>query len=151
MFKGKFVHINIIARDWKKLSEFYVQVFGCKPVPPERKLSGKWLDSGTGVTDAEICGIHLRLPGYDDKGPTLEIFRYNKQTEGLKPAVNRPGLAHVAFAVDDVKAVRDDVIAAGGGVIGDLVSADIPGVGKITFVYVTDPEGNIIELQRIVK
>jgi hypothetical protein len=24
---------------------------------------------------------------------------------------------------------------------------DIPGAGRVTFVYLTDPEGNIIELQ----
>ena len=36
---------------------------------------------------------------------------------------------------------------AGGRELGKIVSAPIPGAGTITFVYVTDPEGNIIELQ----
>jgi hypothetical protein len=27
------------------------------------------------------------------------------------------------------------------------VSLDIPNAGRVTFVYLTDPEGNIIELQ----
>jgi len=31
--------------------------------------------------------------------------------------------------------------------VGDLVTAEIAGAGNITFVYMTDPEGNIIELQ----
>jgi predicted enzyme related to lactoylglutathione lyase len=64
-----------------------------------------------------------------------------------KPAVNRPGFAHLAFAVDDVAAARDAVLAAGGGVVGDVVSVAIPDAGQITFAYVTDPEGNVIELQ----
>jgi hypothetical protein len=32
--------------------------------------------------------------------------------------------------------------------VGQVVSPKIPGVGQITMVYLTDPEGNIIELQR---
>ncbi|WP_413927363.1 VOC family protein [Clostridioides sp. ES-S-0006-03] len=33
----KYVHTNIIARDWEKLSEFYKDVFECRKVPPQRK------------------------------------------------------------------------------------------------------------------
>jgi len=62
--------------------------------------------------------------------------------------LNRPGLAHLAFEVDDVEAARDAVLAAGGGRFGDLVTAEIAGAGRITFIYLTDPEGNIIELQK---
>ena len=143
----RFVHVNLIAQDWRKLAEFYEQVFGCTPVPPERNLSGGWLEDGTGVPGAQVQGVHLRLPGYGEQGPTLEVFQYNHQLERQEPAANRPGFAHLAFAVDDVAAARDAVIAAGGGAIGELVSVDIPGAGRITFIYATDPEGNIVELQ----
>jgi len=144
---ARFVHVNIVAQDWKKLARFYEQVFGCIPVPPERNLSGQWLEHATGIPDAEIQGVHLRLPGYGDNGPTLEIFQYNRQKQRQETAANRPGFAHIAFAVDDVEAARDAVIAAGGDPLGELVSLDIPGAGKITFAYVIDPEGNILELQ----
>lgn len=143
----KFVHTNIIAQDWKRLAQFYEQVFGCRPVPPERSLSGQWLEDGTGVPGAEIRGIHLRLPGYGDDGPTLEIFEYSRQEERVETAINRPGFAHIAFAVEGVETAREAVLAAGGGEIGKVVSLDIPNAGRVTFVYLTDPEGNIIELQ----
>ncbi len=146
--KARYTHTNLIAQDWQKLAQFYEQVFGCTPVPPERELAGQWLEEGTGVPKAQINGIHLRLPGYGENGPTLEIFQYNPQKAWLKPAVNRPGFAHIAFAVDDVEAAREAVIAAGGGSVGKVVSLEVPGAGTVTFVYVTDPEGNIIELQR---
>ena len=148
MVNAKYVHTNLTAQDWKKLAQFYEQVFGCTPAPPERKLAGQWLADGTGVPDAEICGIHLRLPGYGDTGPTLEIYQYRRHEERPKTAANRPGFGHIAFAVDDVKAMREAVIAAGGGTLGEVVSLDVPGAGQVTFVYLTDPEGNIIELQR---
>jgi catechol 2,3-dioxygenase-like lactoylglutathione lyase family enzyme len=144
----KFVHVNIVARDWRSLARFYEKVLGCRPVPPERALSGRWLEAGTGVPDAEIRGIHLRLPGFDGEGgPTLEIFQYNVQEGRAATAINRPGLAHIAFAVEDVERAREAVLAAGGSEIGRVVSLDVRGAGSVTFVYVTDPEGNIIELQ----
>jgi predicted enzyme related to lactoylglutathione lyase len=55
---------------------------------------------------------------------------------------------HIAFVVDDVEAARDAVIAGGGQTVGKLVSTEIYGAGVVTFIYVTDPEGNVIELQR---
>jgi predicted enzyme related to lactoylglutathione lyase len=148
MVNARFVHTNLIAQDWKKLARFYEQVFGCMPVPPERKLAGRWLEDGTGVPGAEICGMHLRLPGYGDEGPTLEIYQYNHHEERPETAANRPGFGHIAFAVDDVDAAREAVIMAGGGTLGEVSSLEVPGAGRVTFVYLTDPEGNIIELQR---
>jgi predicted enzyme related to lactoylglutathione lyase len=145
---AKFVHTNLVAKDWKNLAAFYEQVFGCIRVPPERQLSGKWLEEATGVPEARIQGVHLRLPGYGETGPTLEIFHYTSQQKRFATAINRPGFAHIAFAVDDVASARDAVLAAGGGVVGELTTVDIAGAGKITFVYLTDPEGNILELQQ---
>jgi predicted enzyme related to lactoylglutathione lyase len=146
--RARFVHTNLIAQDWKRLAGFYEQVFGCEPVPPARDLKGQWLEDGTNVPGAEIQGIHLRLPGYGGEGPTLEIFWYNRQEDRPPTAVNRPGFAHIAFAVDDVVVARDAVLAAGGGPVGQIVSLRVPGAGTVTFAYVTDPEGNVLELQR---
>ena len=148
MIKAKYKHTNIVAQEWRKLAEFYQRIFGCVPVLPERASTGEWVERCTGVPGAEVSGIHLRLPGYGDDGPTLEIFQYNRAQKRAETAINRPGLAHLAFEVDDVEAARDAVIAAGGARVGDLVTAEIPGAGRITFVYLTDPEGNIIELQK---
>jgi len=146
--KAKYTHTNIVARDWRKVAEFYEQVLGCEPVPPERHAVGQWVEQCTGVPGAEVRGIHLRLPGYGDKGPTLEIFQYNKEEKRSNTAINRPGFAHLAFEVDDVEAAREEVLAAGGRCIGDLVTVEIAGAGTITLIYMTDPEGNIIELQK---
>ena len=145
---ARYVHTNIVARDWKRLAAFYEGVFGCTPVPPERSIRAPWLEKMTGVAGAEIEGVHLRLPGWGDEGPTLEIFQYRPQGACEGKVINRSGFAHLAFAVEDVAAARDAVIAAGGNPVGELISAEVAGVGALTVIYVTDPEGNIIELQR---
>lgn len=144
----RYTHTNIVAEDWRRLADFYEQVLGCEPVPPERASSAEWVERCTGVSGAGIRGIHLRLPGCGENGPTLEIFEYNNTEKRPKTAINRPGFAHLAFEVDEVEAARDEVLAAGGGCVGELVTVDIKNAGTITFIYMTDPEGNIIELQK---
>jgi predicted enzyme related to lactoylglutathione lyase len=151
---ARYVHTNLVAKDWRKLARFYEQVFDCTPVPPERDLSGQWLDEATGIPGVHIQGIHLRLPGYGESGPTLEIFQYDQEVEQPAPArtlrvrADHPGFGHVAFAMDDVEATRQAVLAAGGGELGKVVSVEVTGAGVITFAYLTDPEGNIVEVQR---
>lgn len=145
---AKYTHTNLVAKDWRKLAHFYEQVFGCLPVPPERDLAGRWLEEATGIPNAHLRGLHLRLPGYGADGPTLEIFQYDLEAAGLDPAPNRPGFAHIAFAVDDVESALAMVLSAGGGAIGKRVSLAVPGAGTVEIVYATDPEGNIIELQK---
>jgi len=143
----RYVHTNIVAEDWQTLARFYEEVFDCEPVPPGRNQSGRWLEQGTGVPNAALRGMHLRLPGHGDNGPTLEIYQYDTVEPAGAPAANRRGFGHIAFLVDDVAATRDRVINRGGSELGQLVETDIEAVGRLTFVYLTDPEGNILEIQ----
>ncbi|MGE4537802.1 MAG: VOC family protein [Desulfovibrio sp.] len=143
----RYVHTNIVARDWRALTSFYIRLFDCRPVPPERDLSGDWLDTATGLDGAHITGLHLRLPGHGDTGPTLEIFSYDALDERPEVHANTPGFAHIAFLVDDVAAKAREMLDAGASAVGELVSREVPGVGKLTFRYMRDPEGNMIEIQ----
>lgn len=143
----KYVHTNIISEDWRKLMRFYIDVFDCVPVPPQRSQSGQWLDQGTGVSEAHLEGMHLRLPGHGEQGPTLEIYSYKKMEDKLPPAANRKGIGHLAFEVDDVHRVLQKLLDFEGSTLGRVSSRQIEGLGTITFVYAADPEGNIIELQ----
>ncbi len=142
-----FGHVNIIAKDWRKLSRFYQDVFNCVPVPPQRDLSGPFLEAATGVPQARLQGEHLRLPGLGPAGPTLEIFSYDHMLSKLDAAANRLGVGHLAFHVSDVAAALKKVLAHGGRAIGSIASVTIDGKGVVTFVYAADPEDNIIELQ----
>jgi predicted enzyme related to lactoylglutathione lyase len=144
---ARYVHTNLIAMDWKKLSDFYQQLFGCIPVPPERDFQGPDLEAGSGIPGAHLRGNHLRLPGYGDTGPTLEIFNYSILESRGKTAVNRPGFGHIAFSVEEVAAAQRSVLQAGGKAVGEIVTLQVTTGARVTWCYVTDPEGNIIELQ----
>jgi catechol 2,3-dioxygenase-like lactoylglutathione lyase family enzyme len=147
MIKAKFKHTNIVARDWRSLAKFYQDVLGCVFVPPARNLSGDWLSQGTGVPGAKFEGGHFRLPGHGGDGPTLEIYQYARNEARPATAANREGIAHLAFEVPDVADALQQVLSGGGSQVGRIATADVSGVGKLTFVYAADPEGNILELQ----
>jgi len=146
--RAEYVHTNLIARDWKRLVRFYADVFRCEPKGPERDMSGEWLDRITALCNAHLTGVHLRLPGYGDDGPTLEVFNYDQLIESDLPAANRCGLGHIAFAVDDVEEALEAVIAAGGSAVGKVATTQVDGVGLLRVVYARDPEGNIVGLQK---
>jgi catechol 2,3-dioxygenase-like lactoylglutathione lyase family enzyme len=148
MIRGvRYAHTNIVARDWKSLARFYESVLGCHFVPPEREYSGPTIEAATGVPGSTLCGVHLRLPGASHDGPTLEIYSYSIPADGPAPAVNRPGLAHLAFEVASVGEAREEVLAAGGEPVGDVVTLTTAAGRRVTMCYVTDPEGNVLELQ----
>ena len=143
----KFAHTNIVSVNWKELVDFYAKTFECKIVPPIRKQSGKWLEKGTGLQNAKLEGAHLLLPGYGEKGPTLEIYQYEHIEKQDVVSPNKRGFGHIAFEVENVESILDSLKRNGGTVFGEITKRTIKDVGEITFVYARDPEGNLIELQ----
>lgn len=146
--KIKYVHTNLIARDWEKLAQFYIDVFGCQRIGKERDLKGKWIDRITGINKVRIQGVHLSLPGYKN-GPTLEIFQYEPGNYKLGDSlVNGLGFGHIAFQVESVAMMIAKITAHGGSQLGEYVEKKYQNGGVLKVVYVRDPEGNIIELQK---
>jgi predicted enzyme related to lactoylglutathione lyase len=143
----RYVHTNLIAKDWKKLADFYINVFHCKIVPPERNLSGQWIEDMTGIADVKVNGVHLSLPGFEN-GPTLEIFQYSPEDIiVMDHKINQPGFGHLAFHVDSVQDVLETVLEHGGSQMAKVITKQYETLGLLTAVYVTDPEGNFIEIQ----
>ncbi|WP_374410046.1 VOC family protein [Novosphingobium colocasiae] len=142
-----FRHTNIVSHDPDRLARFYIDVFGCEREGPERHLSGDWIERGTGLAGATITGVMLRLPGFGQSAPRLEIFRVAGAEAAAPAQVTRPGLMHLCFEVDDAQETLDRILAAGGRVLGEIVdSGEVPGVGRADFVYARDPDDNIVEL-----
>lgn len=142
----RYVHTNIIAKDCQKLINFYKEVFRCKTIGETRNLRGEWLDRLTGISNAHIVGEHLCLPGYEEDHPTLEIFSYDTM-ENAASSLNKCGIAHLAFEVDDVEKTLQLLLQKGGSQIGEVVKTKYEDGREAVFVYATDCEGNIVELQ----
>lgn len=74
MIEGvRYGHTNVIAQDWRRLVDFYVTLFGCEPVPPERDSRWAKMDargrkrtmtcatSGASIIDDQWRADPLRL------------------------------------------------------------------------------------------
>jgi predicted enzyme related to lactoylglutathione lyase len=146
--KIKYVHTNIVAKNWKKLADFYIKIFGCTIVPPIRHYKGKDLDSAVKINNVRLNGVHLKLPGYNKSSPTLEIYSYNPSLKKQNRKVNTPGITHIAFEVSDVQKAYKKVIGSGGRKVGKIITLKRTDGKKVTWCYVKDPEGNMIELQK---
>ena len=109
----KFAHTNIVSTNWKDLADFYIKTFACRMVPPIRKQAGKWLEQGTGLKDAKLEGVHLLLPGYGKDGPTLEIYQYQNIEKQASASPNKRGFGHIAFQVENVAIVLQNLIRNG--------------------------------------
>ena len=141
----KFTHVSMVARDTDRLADFYKTVFGCDDAYPRKNMSGELLSQGNGVPNAEIYAAWLTLPGVD--GAFLEIFQYKNIHDRPTPPVNQTGYGHISFEVEDIHATFNAVIEAGGtplSEITDFGTAEAPYV----YVYVRDPEGNVVELEQ---
>jgi len=86
------------------------------------------------VPNAHLKGMHLRLPGFGEGGPTLEIYSYTNMLDKPEPMANRLGLGHLAFEVEDVAKVLEQVLTKGGSALGEIVEAHVEGVGKLTMI-----------------
>lgn len=137
----KFGHVNIVAKDWRALSMFYQNVFGCRPMDPPRAYSGEWIESVVGQQGVMIEGEHIEVPGYGEQGPTLEIFGYKPGGTQGPLKVYDYGFAHICFQVDDVPATLNKILENGGSIISAYADPF-----KERCVYTKDPEGNVVEI-----
>jgi catechol 2,3-dioxygenase-like lactoylglutathione lyase family enzyme len=135
-----FVHIGLVVEDLGETVRFLTLLgFDCSE---PGVFGGDWIDRIIGLEDATVETVMARAPDGTD---IFEVVRFRSPSAGAQeaaPAANRPGLRHVAFKVDDVRAVVDRVREAGWETVGEIVDFQ----GMFLLCYVRGPEGLIVEL-----
>lgn len=135
-------HISITTSNLERLVHFYKEVFGLRESTCVKSFEGDWLQKGIGVV-AKIRVSHL---GFEEGGSEIEIIEYDKSLTTEECLPNREGFSHIAFLVDDVDACVQRVLLFGGKKFGEISEKDFGGQA-LTFIYMRDSDGNIIELQ----
>ncbi len=146
-------HINLVVRDLATMERFYTAALGLRNTR-QVIIHGPWIDAVVGLTGVRAEVIYLDAP----LGQTrLELIHY------LEPAAppahdsvaqpNLPGLRHLAFKVEDIEVVAEQVMAAGGRLLGPVQcvpdsQVTYEGGVRKKLVYFLDPEGNLLELCR---
>ena len=102
-----------------------------------------WLGEVVGVPGATCRIAHLL--GF---GVHLEFIAYDEphQAENVFGPANRPGAAHVAFLVHDIRVFVQRMLAHGATQVGDVAYCTGGHAGGSHAVYLRDPNGVIVEL-----
>ena len=144
---ARYGHTNLVARDWRSLAAFYEEPFGCVPVPPERDYRGPDLEAGTGVPGAALQGAHLRLPGHGRRADARDLpYQPELERPCRRPSTGRAWVTSRSRSMTfPLRSERCWPLAGRPSAKwSPLQTAD----GRhVTWCYVTDPEGNIVELQ----
>jgi catechol 2,3-dioxygenase-like lactoylglutathione lyase family enzyme len=135
-----FVHVGLVVEDLDETVRF-LSLLGFDCGEPG-VFSGDWIGRIIGLEDVTVEVVMVRGPG---GGDVFEVVRFHSPSAGAEepaPPVNRPGLRHIAFKVDDVRGVVDRVREAGWDTVGEIVDYE----GVFLLCYVRGPEGLIVEL-----
>ena len=140
-----FSHIGVCVSDLERSSRFYRDALGFEQV-------GSHHIGDEFASLMEVPGVDLDSVMLARDGVTVELLGFRSPGhvgEAERRPMNRLGLTHLSFLVDDVDAVASAVEGAGGVLIGGTrTTLDVAGV-TLDFVYCTDPDGTRIELMHL--
>ena len=100
-------HFSFTVADMDRSLDFYTRLLGLELVHRQRQAN-RYTSQLVAYEDAELDVAMFRIPGapVGVSGHHLELVQYlNPSGEPIDTATNRPGVAHLAFAVDDIHAM----------------------------------------------
>lgn len=133
-------HIGIVVEDLAAATAFFTAL-GLE-LEGEASVEGGLVDRINGLEGVQADVVILRTP---DDSSKLELAKYRSPAyEGDdRPAPpNAPGIRHILFVVDDIRASLAGLRAHGGELVGELVNYE----DIYWLCYVRGPAGIIVEL-----
>ena len=136
----RFDHVGITVADLDQAVAFFAAL-GLE-IEGRATMEGQFVDTVTGIPDSRSEIVMLRAP---DGGPGVELSSFARpgHQPGSPAAMSTElGLRNVAFEVDDLHAIVDELAADGYGLVG--------GIGQYEnlwlMAYVRGPDGIIVSL-----
>jgi catechol 2,3-dioxygenase-like lactoylglutathione lyase family enzyme len=133
-------HVALRVADIERSGRFYIEAFGARWRTAVMLRDGPMAD----IVFGGIPGTRFKIAvlGFDDGCIELFEFLHPRAPTGPIPT-DKAGLLHFTVQVDDVRAALERVERAGGARYWpDLLDYQM----GFDVMYVTDPDGNIIEL-----
>lgn len=142
-------HLNIVVADLARSVRFYTEVLGFRKTH-DVVMTGEWIEQIIGLKGVEGWVAFVEPP---DGALRIELLEYRTPAGTALPANSRAntlGVRHIAFRVDDIRAMAAKLRAAGVTLFSDPVKVP-PGVVKFaagdkSLCYFLDPDGVILEL-----
>jgi catechol 2,3-dioxygenase-like lactoylglutathione lyase family enzyme len=130
-------HMSFTVSDLDETNAFFGKL-GFEPL--KRYVSaGPDAEEGTETPDANIDISWLAHP---QGGPKLELLRYQNQPTGRAAHNSKVGAAHLCIRVEDVTSEYERL----SGEEVSFVSAPHEDEFGVVWVYLRDPDGNVVEL-----
>ncbi|GAB3599811.1 VOC family protein [Kineococcus gypseus] len=141
----RFDHVGITVADLEQVTAFFVAL-GLQVEAGPMVVEGDFLDTVIGIPDSRTRIVVLRAP---QGGTSVELstFEQPRHQPGSPTAMaTELGLRNVAFEVDDLDALLEQLAGDGYALVGGV--GEYEGIWRMA--YVRGPEGIIVSLaQRI--
>jgi len=140
-------HVNICVSDMARSIRFYEELGFTKVA--DLMLGGGEPNIGAalGVPLKKLHGVFMRL-GTDPNAPVLDLVQFiDPPPQGRPyPTLNNLGICRIAFTVDDICDVYEQLRAKGVEFVAPLHFFDGPRGTRIGVVCFRDPDGTVLEL-----
>ena len=133
---ASYSHLGICVSDLERSLRFYCGALGFAEVAAHE-------------VGPELDELQLSSRMIHNNGATVELLGYGSPAVEGEPGrrpMNRLGLTHLSFRVDDLEAVAARIEEFGGQVVATTRTTLDLGGTALDFVYCTDPDGVRIEL-----
>jgi catechol 2,3-dioxygenase-like lactoylglutathione lyase family enzyme len=137
-------HTCFTVKDMAKSLAFYRDLLGFELEGERPEVTNNYFRAIVGFPDCVVHAAMLKIPGTTHY---LELFEY-KQPRGTAQDLtpNNPGSSHLAYLVDDLRAMYPRLKDAGVEFISEPIYLDEgPNTGGWA-LYMKDPNGIVIEL-----
>lgn len=143
MGKSEFLHVGLTVRDMSRTIDFYTKYFGFQ-VEMKGVFSEEFIWSHNQLyglpkgTFSDFC--FLKAPN----GIVLEVFQFSEEAASENVRWNRPGYHHICLKVEDACKTYEEMSADG---VEFFFAPDVRDTPDKHWVFLKDPDGNLIELQ----
>lgn len=136
-------HIGLCVSNLERSVRFYCEALGFTKVS-ELQVAGEPVATLLQLDGADLHAVYL-----ERDGTRIELLHYRTpgyKGDGSPRAMNQLGLTHLSLRVDNLRELLPALEAAGARIVeGSRI--DIP-VIEAAAVFVTDPDGTLIELMQ---
>jgi catechol 2,3-dioxygenase-like lactoylglutathione lyase family enzyme len=133
-------HVGIVVDDLTDATAFFLEL-GLE-VEGQALVEGEWAGKVIGLDDVRSDIVMLRTP---DGSSSIELSKFlapEAESDAVRAPVNRLGLRHIAFIVDDLDGMLARLGARGVQLVGEVQNyRDV-----FRLCYIRGPEGVFVEL-----
>lgn len=138
----KWHHTGISVSDIDRVVDYYAGSLGFEVVFEARDMT----DLISSITGVPGLGAHLVQTKSKMSDQVLEFIEFLNVPESFNPLLPlHPGRSHTAFLVDDIEKAMNELLLAGGIVLGKITQ-----FSESRALYCADKFGTVIELEELV-